>query len=57
MAKPKLPMHVEARRGWFSGVSTTLCGLTLKVNKASHFAAVTCPACAAARKAMKKGNR
>ncbi|MDQ3403665.1 MAG: hypothetical protein M3548_09755, partial [Actinomycetota bacterium] len=26
MAKPKLPMHIEAKRGWFSGVSTTLCG-------------------------------
>jgi hypothetical protein len=36
-------MHSEARRGWFS--STTLCGLRFKVERATWFGPVTCPAC------------
>lgn len=50
-------MHIEASRSWWTGTSTTLCGLTItKVTKSGYWwtgTRVTCPAC----KAIKKGGR
>lgn len=46
----KFVMHIEAKCGRWSGVSTTVCGLTFTVEKASHFAGVTRQVCKAATK-------
>lgn len=57
----KYTMHIEESRSWWRGTSTTLCGLTLRVERASYFAGTTCPDCKrlkkAARQARKRGRR
>jgi hypothetical protein len=46
-------MHVEKSKSWWHGTSTTLCGLTFKVEKSSWFGDITCPACKAIKKSGK----
>lgn len=50
-------MHIEAKRGWWSGVSTTLCGLTFKVEKATYFPGKTCPTCERIEKDAKRAKK
>jgi hypothetical protein len=54
---PKFVMHVEKSKSWWSGTSTTLCGLTFKVEASSWFTAPTCPTCAALEKAAKQSRK
>jgi hypothetical protein len=47
-------IHVEAKRSWWDGSSTTLCGLKItKVKTSGWFLTVTCAACAKTEKAGK----
>jgi hypothetical protein len=39
-------IHIEKKRSWWDGSSTTLCGLTItKVEVSGWFLTVTCDAC------------
>ena len=55
MARTEFVMHTEAKRNWWSGTSTTVCGLTFKVEKATRGGRVTCPACARINQETKNG--
>lgn len=48
----KFIMHIEKSKSWWNGTSTTLCGITFKVEKSSWFGSVTCNACKAIKKAQ-----
>lgn len=51
----KWTIHVERSRGWWTGKSTTLCGLTItEVKVSGWFKKVTCPACKSIEKQAKK---
>lgn len=53
----KFVMHVEASRSWWRGTSTTLCGLTFRVQRATYWGATTCTECRALEKAARKRRR
>lgn len=55
MGKRDFIMHVEASRSWWHGTSTTLCGLTFKVEKATWGGRIDCATCKAKR-STKRGN-
>ncbi|SDJ21939.1 hypothetical protein SAMN05192558_109318 [Actinokineospora alba] len=56
MGKRDFVMHVEASRSFVFGTSTTLCGLTFKVEKATRGGRIDCATCKALKAAKKRGN-
>ncbi|GGS61381.1 hypothetical protein [Actinokineospora fastidiosa] len=54
MAKERFIMHIEAERHWWRGVSTTLCGLTFKVEQSSIFGLHLNPECPTCKRLAKQ---